>query len=86
MPQSGQTGCRWWRRSRPALANAAHQLQPAFGQTQARVERFKPPLDVVAGDDFVRQRIAERFEADMLVVHRFRIAANERLPEVGQAS
>src|SRR4051794_4159911 len=57
----------------PPLADAAHQLQATLRQPQPAIEGREPPLDVVTADDFVRERISERFDADGPVAHSFKI-------------
>src|SRR4051812_16370675 len=49
----------------PPLADAAHQLQAAFGQFQAAVERLQAPLDLVARDDLIGNLVAERLDANV---------------------
>src|SRR3954465_12881492 len=60
----------------PPLANAAHQLQATFGQLQPAIERLQSPLDFFARNNFVRDRIAKRFDTNVAVAHRFNIEAN----------
>ena len=57
-------------RKEPPLADARHQLQPALGQPQPLVERREPLLELGRRDDFVRQRVAERFQANAAKMHR----------------
>ena len=54
------------------LADARHQFQPSLGQSQSRVERFEPRLDLGRGDDLLGQRVGDRFEANVLIKHRQR--------------
>ena len=57
------------RRPKPPLADAAHQFESSLGQPQPLVQRREPAFDLGGRDDFVRQGVAERFEADVLVTH-----------------
>src|SRR5437773_3888706 len=60
-------------RPKPPLANSTHQLQATFWQPQTAIQRLQAAFDLVAGDGLVGNRIAERFDADVLVVHFFNI-------------
>jgi len=58
------------RRPETPLANAGHQLQPALRQPQPLVKRRKTVLDLLGGYNLLRQRITERFEADVGISHQ----------------
>ena len=49
------------------LGNAGHQFQPPLRQPQPPIERPKPALDLRRTDHLFRQRVGNRFQADVLV-------------------
>ena len=53
-----------------ALVNAGHELEPALGQAKPLVKRLQPPFKLGRSDDFVGQRVAERFETNVAILHR----------------
>src|SRR5262249_15934979 len=62
----------------PPLADSAHQLQATFGKFQAAIERLEPAFDLFAGNNLVRQRVAKRFQTDILIAHSLRIEAEAK--------
>ena len=56
-------------RKEPPLADARHQLEPAFGQPQPLVERRQTPLQLGGRDHLVRQRVPKRFKTNATKVH-----------------
>src|SRR5688572_1548536 len=56
-------------RPEPALADAADQFQPAFGELEPLIERREASFDFGAGQHFLGERVAERFQANVLISH-----------------
>lgn len=52
-----------------ALADAGHQLEASWRESQTLVERPQTGFDFIAADGFGRERVPESFEADMAKVH-----------------
>ena len=60
-----------WRSGCPktTLANTSHQFQPTGRKPQTLVKWRKLLLDIVAGPDFLGNRVSKRFQADVVVFH-----------------
>ena len=57
------------RRPKSPLGDARHQFEPALGQPEPLVERRQLGLDLRRRDDFLRQRVRDRFKTNVFVTH-----------------